>query len=176
MATTPSPYQIERAFTALAEARQRLLAIDPTLVDDQPTYVDNLDGLSPGDPFGAVDKLIEASLEAELLAEAVQKREVELAARRKRFLQHREWCRDTARDFLTSLGISKLQRPSYTASVGLNSGKAHVPEDPSKLPPELTRIIIEPDKAAISAELKAGREVPGCSLGNRSPTITIRTR
>lgn len=175
MADAPHPAAIERAFTALAEARQRLLAIDPTLVDDQPDYVDNLDGLSPGDPFAAVDALVEASLEAEHLAAAVQQRETELAARRKRFLQHREWCRNTARDFLAGLEITKLQRPGYTASVGATPGKVHV-SDVDALPPQYIRLSVEANVSAIRSALKLGDEIPGCSLGNAEPNITIRTK
>jgi hypothetical protein len=172
--TAPSAPAIERAFIALAEARERLLAIDANLPEDERAWIDNLEGEAKGDPLRTIDRLVEAAIEADIMAGALHVREIELAERRARFLHRNETLRTIARDMLQALEVKRLERAGYTASIGLSPGKVHV-SDVDLLPPQYTRVTVTADKTALHSALKLGDEIPGATLGNGEPTITIRT-
>lgn len=66
-----------------------------------------------------------------------------------------------------------LTRP--LAKVALQDGKQSLKvDDPAKLPKELTRVVVEPDKPAIIALIESGRPVPGCTLSHGEPFVVVR--
>lgn len=73
-----------------------------------------------------------------------------------------------AQQIMEKFGVAKLERPAYTATIG-QGVPSLVITDEKRIPPRLMR----PDKDAIKAELKGGKEVPGCSLNNSPPTLRI---
>lgn len=172
---TPLPHRVAAAFQELAAAREKLLAegLDP---DDALLWQDMLEGESAmADPFAAVDYLMGVIVDAELMAEAVRTRRTELAERLARFTARAERWRTLAQEFLTALDVKRLERPTYTASIG--AGRAHVipTAEPEDLPRRFQRVAITANKDALAAALKAGEEVPAV-WSNPGPQLSIRTR
>jgi len=67
----------------------------------------------------------------------------------------------------------KIVRPGGT--ITLAAGKATLKvDDAAKLPKELTRVVVEPDKDAIIDLIESGRPVAGCSLARAAPHVVIR--
>lgn len=88
-----------------------------------------------------------------------------------------DWIKGKYLATMQEYGLKKIQGNSYTLSVR-QSEVVVVPADLSALEensPELIRRIekIEPDKVAIKAALKAGKEVPGCQL---QPSYSLQVR
>lgn len=73
---------------------------------------------------------------------------------------------------LATLAGGRLRGDDYSASVRESAGSVEV-IDESAVPTEWTRTTIEPNRGAILAELRAGRDVPGCVLVRR-PSLVIR--
>jgi hypothetical protein len=97
---------------------------------------------------------------------------VELARERARRLEERaKRTRNVALQIIEALGVSPLERPVYTASVSYHRELGSLNE--AELPDEWWRRA--PDKIAIAKALRAGQEIPGASLGNDAPRLTLRT-
>lgn len=76
-----------------------------------------------------------------------------------------------AQAIIEKIGVSKLERPGYTASIGSGVPSVVVTDD-SIIP----RHLMAPDKMAIKAALSKGENVPGCTLNNMPPVLRIRTK
>jgi hypothetical protein len=174
--SAPSPWQVERAFQALSEARARLLAIAPDLAaEDEQAYLDNLEGEADGDPLATIDALVRASLDAADFAALAAGRMKALAERRARFERREERLRAIVQDMLTALDLKRFERPDYSATI--RAGSPHVVvTDVDALPPQFQRLTVTADKTAIGTALKLGDQVPGAELSNSSPSLSIRVR
>jgi hypothetical protein len=170
----PSPYELERAVTALLTLRDQLLDIDPDLADDAQLWANSLDG-EGGEALDVVDLLIRASIDADGLAIAAKVRGQEIAERQKRFELRRNSMRRAAFAIFDALQLHKHEREDFTASI--RAGTPHVDiTDDKALPDEFVRIKREPDKALIGEALKRREEVPGAVLSNAGPSLAVRRR
>lgn len=170
----PSPFKMQQAMTILAGLRDTLLAIDPTIADDPRLFADMLEG-EGGDAVAVIERVIRASIDADCMAEAAKLRKQDIAERQTRYERRCAALRKVAFDVLEALGLPRLEREDFTASVGDRAGKVII-TDEKALPKAFTRTTIEPDKTLIAAELKAGRRVRGAVLSNPERGLTIRTR
>ncbi len=169
----PSGYALERAMVELMQARERLLAIDPTMDSDDRLMADMLEG-EAGDALAIVERLIEASIDADGLADMAKARKLEIAERQARFERRRDVLRLIAQSALDALGLKKLERPTWTASIGVRPAPLIV--DEMQLTDEWFRTKREPLRAEIRKALAAGAEIAGAQLGNAATGITVRTR
>ena len=171
--TAPSSWALTRAMGELMAARERLREIDPGLEDDWQLYQDTLDGES-GDALQIVERLIEASIEADTMADAAKLRKLDIAERQARFEKRRDTLRGIAQQALEALNLPRLERAAWTAS--LRKLPAPLIVDEEALPDEWWKTKREPMKAEIRKELASGGEVAGAQLGNSATGISIRTR
>lgn len=90
--------------------------------------------------------------------------------------QHARRMRQVLAEVLDEAGAPAVRNGPHTASV--SSGRAAVTvTDPALIPPSLMRQPPPaPDKVAIAKLLTAGNEVPGATLGNSPPSLTIRSK
>lgn len=110
--------------------------------------------------IAAVVKNMEA--EADSIGEAMDG-----MAKRKKSLESRaKWLREYALDAMKSTGIEKVSCPWFKVSVAKNPVSVVVDTEVERLPPFYIRekLFREPDKAAIKADLEAGKPVAGCRL------------
>lgn len=169
----PSGYAMERAMVELMQARERLLAIDPTIDEDQQLLADMLDG-EGGDAMQILERLIEASIDADGLADAAKARKGEIAERQARFERRRDALRFIAQQALDALGLKRLERATWTASIAVRPPPLIV--DEAALPDEWFRTKREPMRAEIRKAIAGGSEIVGAQLGNAATGITVRTR
>ena len=170
----PSAYAMERALSVLKELRFQLMEIDPSIGEDETLLIDMLDG-EGGDAMQILERLIDSSIEANVLADAAKARRADLAERQARFERRRDIMRTMAQSALEALEIRKLERAEWTASLANRPPKVVI-TDESLIPDEFMRVRREPDKAALLPKLKAGHTVDGAELSNGGIGITIRTK
>lgn len=174
-ARPPSSWAVQNAVTALAQLRDRLLAVEPSLADDPRTLGDMLEGEDAEDYLATIDRVIRCALDAGALAEAAKQRKGDIAERQARFERRRDVLRKVAFEALEALDMDRRETAEFTATIG-NRPPHVVITDAAALPAAYVRTHTEPDKAAVLADLKHGVEVPGATLSNPQRGISIRTR
>jgi len=149
--------------SAAGQLRAELLAQDATIEHDDQLLLDMIEGST--DVMETLDRVIEASMADAVLAEMAAARAKRLEARKARL-------RDTAARMIEALEIKgPIERAAYTASISHRT-KA-ILTDAMQLPEAFFRHA--PDMVAVAKALKAG-PVPGATLSNAIPTLTVRTR
>ena len=155
----PSPDRITRA---MSEAQQILSGL--SIEGDEQLLADTLEGET--DIMRLMDRIAEIAIADKLLGELAR-------GRAQRLEKRADAARDMLRRMMEELGLSKLERGTYTASVALGTPKP-VAVDLSELPAEYVRH--SPDTTAIGKALRAGQDVPGYVLGNPEPVLRLLTR
>lgn len=167
---TPSAFAVQRALTELHDARERLLAIDPDIQSDGKLLLDSLEGMT--DAFEVVDRLVEASLHADMLAKGARASAAAIAERAKRFEHRREALRSMVLGVMQTLEQDRLERSSFTVSVQQNEPELNINE--AELPDAYFRIKREVDRAAVRKALVSGTPVRGAKLGNAAQGIRVK--
>lgn len=171
--TTPSPYAIQAAMAAAQSALSRLEASGDVDTDEAAALA-VLREEAP-DIDTVLCRLLAAADEADRMADALGTRLLVLGARRQRFLrQHAEY-RRTVFAMLDALGLRKWKNAEF--SVSITDGRPGVViTDEAALPDSFVRITKTPDKTAIGCALREGHEVPGATMQNGAPSMTVRTK
>jgi hypothetical protein len=172
-ARAPSGWALTQAMSALTEARERLLAIDASIDEDTRLLADMLEGES-GDAMQIIERVIEASIDADSMADAAKLRKLDIAERQARFEKRRDTLRGIAQSALEVLNLKRMERPAWTAN--LRQLPAPLLVDEAALPEEWFRTKREPMRAEIRKELASGGDIDGCQFGNAATGISIRTK
>lgn len=170
----PSAFALTRAMSELMAARQRLLDIDPDIEADAELYHDCLEGES-GNAMQLLERVIEASIDADTMASLTKQRRADLAERQARFERRRDTLRAVALQALQALELRRFERPGFTASLR-DGQQSVVVTDVKDLPDEFVRIERKPEKLLLLDALRAGREVRAAYLSNSPPILALRTR
>lgn len=166
-----SVYQLEQAMAALISARARLIDEDPELARDEAA----LTGCLQGEGLDLLDNVLRASIHARGMAEAAETLAKAINARRDRYKARAEALRQAAFAAMDALGMTRRELPDMTVTIA--AGKPGVViTDEALIPDDLIRVTRAPDRTAIRAALDQGAEVPGATLANGLPTMTVRTR
>lgn len=158
---------------ALSEFRAAVQAIHdayPGLSDED--LADTVEGES-GDLEQTILRTLRSALEREATAAALKEMADTMQARMKRLTEGAHNLRRAVLNVMTEAGVKKIAAPDMSVSIGKGKQKVQI-TDEEFVPLIFCRTRIEPDKAAIAKVLEAGGEVPGASLGNAAPTLTIR--
>ncbi len=131
-ATAPNSWQVMNAGNELAEVRARLISICPDIEDDQTLFGDMLEGEAP-DAVAVIERLIDAKVAADALADAAKIRQDNLAIRKARFERQSEAYRAVALQLLQRINLRKLQRAQWTAGISNRAGKVVI-TDPGAVP------------------------------------------
>jgi len=159
-----------RLYQLTDDYRRALAALEDS--DHDPEVIrDTLDGmLAPIEEKAANVAAYVLNIEAE--AEAVEKAEAKLKARRLALEKRAAWLRDYLKANMEACGIQEITAQDKTFRIRLRQNPEAVELDDSlpELPEHFWRIktIREPDKPAILAALKAGQNVPGARLVRRT--------
>lgn len=152
------------------ELRRRLLTLHPDLEDQ--VLLDTLEGASALPE--ALEALIGSALEDEAMANSLKTLIEQMRARLTRLLARAGSKRQCAVEAMEVAGLRKLQRPAFTAT--LRAGTAQVlvaAEDRipaaywAPQPPRLNR-------GALRDALMSGHRVPGASLSEPRPVLSVR--
>jgi hypothetical protein len=124
-----------------------------------------------------LSRLIRAILDAKAIAAATDARINDLRDRRARFHRREEAYRGTLAAVLETLGLRRYADPE--ASVYVTDGRSKVIiTDAAAIPPALveTTVLHTPDKARIAEAIQRGDVVPGATLANPAPIVTVRSK
>jgi hypothetical protein len=170
----PSPRQLSDAYAVLLQAKERLEAIDPALLEDERLFADFLESEGSG-ALDVVDRLIRTAIEAEDFAAQAHVRATEIAEREARYKRRNKALRDTAFALMQALELRKIERPDFSASIALGGQPSVVVTEPEEIPEQFQRVVRTPDKAAIRLAIGNGETVPGAMLANPALSLRIRT-
>jgi len=113
------------------------------------------------DAFGSYVRELEAT------ADALDDEITRLYARRSAILNRAERLKRYALMALQTMDRPRVEGTLFTLAVTANPPKVRIETETINLPTPYVRLVpasTEPDRAAISKALKAGVEIPGCSL------------
>lgn len=152
--------------------RDRIRAIDPDL--DEQTLADTVEGLT--DLPDIVEAIIRSALIDEALAAGLKGRIGEMQERLERLNDRASKRRQIARDVMIESEIKKIAAPDFSVSIRAGTPSVIV-IDESAIPqsfweprePKLNR-------GELLAELKGGAAVPGVTLSNPEPVLSVRAR
>ena len=111
------------------------------------------------------DRVVEASIADNKLAEAARERAERLEERARK-------SREIALRIIEALQVSPLERPIYTASI--TQIRKPIVTDATILPDEFIRHA--PDVIKIGKALRSGETISGAELSNAEPSLRITTR
>ena len=151
---------------------EAILREHPELQADEDMKLDTLEGEGFDEILAAV---VEKSLEARSMADAIKSRMDALSERRSRFQRQDTGWRLLALRLMQSVELDKHQIPEATVSVTKGRQTVRITGTVEDLPEEFQRVKVEPDKKALLDALETG-PVDGATLSNGPPTLTIRTR
>ncbi len=162
---TEKLYELTGKYLQLLE-----LAQDPDVPDD--AFLDTVEGLE-GEIQLKAENVVKFIMSLEGSIEAVTK-EIQRLTARKRVLQNRDdGIREYLRRNMDVAGISRIECSLFLISLAAGRPMVVI-EDESAIPEEYLVVTTRPDKTKILADLKAGKEVPGASLGISKPSLRIR--
>jgi hypothetical protein len=159
-----------------AQMRERLLALHPSLAEDDTALMDTLDGET--EFFDVALALFESMENDKLMAAALKERIGDMRERLARLEARAEAKRGTLAQAMQDAGVPKIEAPQATLSLRHNApGVGVVIIDEAALPSEylVEKITHSPDKPSIRAALEKG-PVLGAMLSNPSMSLAVRTK
>ncbi len=135
------------------------------------------------DTIGAQSEMIDEKIEAtmqvarslEADAEACKAEAKRLNDRAKRLQGNADSCKQRVIEVMQASGKASIKRPLMTVTLAKPRQVVCI-ADPDKVPEQYTKLIPasrQPIKADIQRALKAGNEVPGCTLEDGAPSLRI---
>ncbi len=152
--------------------RDRIRTDDPQI--DEQTLADTVEGLT--DLHEIIQAIIRSALMDESLVAALRCRISDMQGRLDRLQDRASKRRQIAKDVMVELDLKKITAPDFTVSIRPGTpalmviDEAVVPKiywEPGE--PRLRRQIL-------TSNLKQGEEVPGATLSNPEPVLSVRTR
>jgi hypothetical protein len=163
-------FDIERLRTQI----ETLVRDNPALHDDEVLRADMLEGAT--DLHEVLTCLCRAMDADRFLVEGINARLGQLVERKKRLLHRVEMVRDLILQAMQSANLKKLELPEVTLLQRNQPPQIVGAIDVDKLPDGLCRITREANRTAIREALLNHRELPGLSLSNSPPGLTIKAK
>ena len=141
---------------------------------DEETLADTLEGIT--DLHEMVAAVIRSALADEALSSGLRSRIDEMRGRLSRLELRSEKKRQIALEAMTEVGLKKLLQPDFTASL-----RASIPSLVVVSEGEIPEAYWVPQPAKLSrqallSDLKGGSEIPGATLSNSRPVLSVRTK
>ena len=153
---------------------ENLKVAHPALVEDDQAWQMSLE--SETDMRELLTSIVRQIDDAKALVIGTKDRLDELKSRKDRFEHRIEALRELAFKLMQSAELAKLELPEATLSLRAGTQQLVGDAEPSSLPDELCRISRDLDRSKIKDALKAGQTVPGFSLSNSQPSLSIRIK
>ena len=163
---------LEFAATTYRALRDRLRAEDPTI--DEQTLADTVEGLT--DVHEILQAIIRTALADEALATGLKGRIADMEGRLGRLQDRAAKRRLIVKDVMVELDLKKLEAPDFTVS--LRPGMPALMVLDEEAVPSIYWEPREPrlKRQELATELKQGSEVPGVTLSNPEPVLSVRVR
>jgi hypothetical protein len=167
-----SQYKLGQQLAHHEYLRQQLAERFPDA--DEDTLRDTLEGMT--DLTDMLAELIRSSLDDKALVTALKQREADMKERRERFETRAQKKRDLVWNIMERTDIKKIAAPDLTASLRA-SRPSVVVVDESVIPtnywtPQKPKL----DRNALYTSLTVGNDIPGATLANSPPTLSVRTK
>jgi hypothetical protein len=153
---------------------ENLKVSHPELLEDDESWLASLESETKFEEL--LTQVIRRIEDTKALAEGTAGRLTELQERKARMLLRMESLRNLLFKLMESAELAKLELPEATISVRKGTPQLVGEADPASLPDDLCKISRSPDRTAIKEALKTGKEVPGFSLSNATPSLSIRIK
>jgi hypothetical protein len=153
------------------EIAERIREMFPA--EDDETLADTIEGES--DLPAAIISVLRAAIEREVTAKALADLIEVMVARKRRFEDDARNLRGAALHAMCETGLKKLAAPDMSVSVTTGKPRIMITDD-SLVPDDLVRITRTPSKTDIAKAMAEGREIPGVTLGNPEPFLSIHRR
>lgn len=148
-----------------------LLADYPELAEDADLFLGMVEGET--DAIEVMRELVSEYLEARAMKTALDDVIDRHKDRASRYANRADKIRELISKVMNASDRAKFELPEATLS--LVAGRSStVITDETAIPESFMRVVKSPDKAAITAALKEGKNVPGASLTNSPPSLMIR--
>ena len=153
---------------------ENLKVSHPELIEDDEAWLASLESETKFEEL--VTQLVRRIDDSKALAEGTAGRLTELQERKARLLHRMESLRGLLFKLMESAELAKLELPEATITIRKGTAQLIGEADPASLPDDLCKISRTPDRTAIKEALKTGQTVPGFSLSNASPSLSIRIK
>lgn len=153
---------------------ENLKIIHPELLEDDEAWLATLE--SETDFNEILATIVRRIEDTKALVIGTKDRFEELKSRKDRFEHRVETLRNLAFKIMQAADLAKVELPEATLSLRAGTQQLVGEADPAALPDSLCKISRAPDRTAIKDALKTGKEVPGFSLSNSPPTLSIRIK
>ena len=160
------------ALFAWSSAKATLLALYPSLAEDDPALIDSLDGET--NVTEAIAKVIRSAEDDRAMAAALKIRMAEMGERAARLEARIEHKREIAAKAMDQCGLKRVEAPDFTASLAQGKPKVIITDETALEAAYLFTPAPKPDKTKIAEHLKGGCIVPGATLSNSPPHLTVR--
>jgi len=141
---------------------------------DEETLSDTLEGIT--DLHEMIAAVIRSALVDEALSLGLRKRLEDMRDRLERLQERGAKKRQLALEAMDEVGLSKLQKPDFTASTRSGSPSLLVTAEGEVPSPYWIPQPPKMDRQALLCELKRGAEIPGVQLNNPNPVLVVRTK
>jgi Gp157 protein len=153
---------------------ENLKIAHPELLEDDEAWIATLESeTSFEDLLTSVVRRIE---DTKALVIGTKDRFEELKARKDRFEHRVDTLRNLAFKIMQAAELAKCELPEATLSLRAGTPQLIGDANPKELPDEFCKISRDLNRTAIKDALKTGMEVPGFSLSNSPPSLTIRIK
>lgn len=159
---------IDRPIAELARQLRELCG------DDEQAFVDTLDGET--DTIEAARRVVRWLAETNANEGAAKGLCDTYTARARLFSNRADRIRGMLLNFMQELGLKTLPLPEATLSISTGQPEIVGEIDVATLPSHLARTKREADRTAIRTALLAGETVPGLSLSNAMPRLSVRVK
>ena len=153
---------------------ENLRVAHPELIDDDESWLLAIE--SETDLDAVLTKIVREIEDTKALEAGTKERLEELEGRKDRFGRRIESLRGIAFKVMETAGIDGKILPEATISIRKGQPQLVGEADASSLPDELCKISRDVDRTKVKEALKAGKTVPGFSLSNSTPSLTIRIK
>ena len=156
----------------LAREIDQLVLEYPELADDEQLRADMLEGETHIN--SVVSRAFEQSEQAGESVAGIAERQKALADRKARYSRKKAALRGLIFKIMERADLPKIELPHATFS--MRKGVQKVEYNGAEIPAAFTKPTVAPDAAKIKAALKEGRDVPGATLSNAQPTLSVRVK
>jgi len=146
----------------------------PELLEDDEAWAATLE--SETDFNEVLTTIVRRIEDTKALVIGTKDRFEELKARKDRFEHRVDTLRELAFKIMHAAELAKVELPEATLSLRAGTQQLIGEADVATLPDSLCKISRSPDRTAIKDALKTGMEVPGFTLSNAQPSLTIRIK
>lgn len=153
---------------------ENLKLLHPELLEDDEAWAATLE--SETDIQELLTRIVRRIEDTKALVIGTKDRFEELKARKDRFELRVEGLRNLAFKIMESADVPKLELPEATLSIRKGQPQVIGGDDTCNIPDEYWKYSRDLDRTKIKDALKDGKTVPGFTLSNAAPSLTIRIK